>query len=114
RRANFKRMFRLLTKARPAVDLESAIIRGQERPHWDYLPSTVGLWPVRGNGTEVPCVSAVKPPRGRVRDLLNRTGLLRRRTGGRGWSCALSHAAALVLQLLVSATRPRRLLRLVT
>jgi ATP-dependent helicase/nuclease subunit B len=31
-------------------------------PVWDYLTSTVGLLPVRGNGTEVLCVAAVKPP----------------------------------------------------
>src|SRR6266481_2025520 len=42
RRANFSKMFRLLTKARPAVVFGSDFIPCRVRPEWDSLSSTVG------------------------------------------------------------------------
>ena len=83
RRANFSKMFRLLTKARPAVVFGSDFIPCRVSSPWDSLSSTVGPRPVPRNGTDVPCVPAVKPPEGRVATLNERTGASRERTGGR-------------------------------
>src|SRR5260370_19416962 len=77
-------MFKLRTNARPAVVFGSVFIPRHARPVWDFLTSTVGVVISPGNGTEVPCVRAVKPPKGRVRSLHRGTGANPRRTGGRG------------------------------
>src|SRR5712692_5529693 len=55
-------MFRLLTKARPAIVLGSTAFILRNAPSaWDYLTSTLGPAAVCGNGTEVPCAPAVMP-----------------------------------------------------
>src|SRR5260370_40462855 len=77
-------MFKLRTNARPAVVFGSVFIPRHARPVWDFLTSTVGVVISPGNGTEVPCVRAVKPPKGRVRSLHRGTGANPRRTGGGG------------------------------
>jgi hypothetical protein len=84
RRANFSKIFRLLTKARPAVVFGSDFIPCRVSSRWDSLSSTVGPRPVPRNGTEVPCVPAVKAPEGRVATLNERTGASSDRTGGEG------------------------------